>query len=521
MTNALDATAPHQREPLNTDLSLHLLARLVGASYVTQEPREPERLTTACARVSLTVRLAAAGPAGLSDASVASAAAALACRARTTDERTTPMTPTLHATYDGLSPETARTYRLLGAGEQTVIDVNSTAAACAMELEDAATHLRSLAAVRLLEERHDRPWAGAFFRFRDEVREHARQRAVEEETGAGVEEAVRRWLDWFLLTCTRAERILTPAHRLMDRDVQYEPAQEPPFQDEDGALAWLEVHLSDLEVAVRAAEERGWDVLVWQLVHSAWPLFHRLRPLELWVDLHQRGLAAARRCGHRAAQREMLTTLVIGLRGLDRHAEAIERAAEALQLAREDGDARSESQALHETGVALHAQHEGERAVPVLVEAIAIRERVGYERGVGLSRIILGLVHLEADRIPEAIKQLTLALTELELCHDRFDAARAAAWLGRARARAGEFVKATDLLTGALRDFRGLGSAPWQARVLHLLGATAEEQQHLDRALQLYAQALALADSAAPQDAEHYREALSRVTDARNKEETP
>ncbi|MFG3255246.1 tetratricopeptide repeat protein [Streptomyces sp. NPDC048172] len=520
MTSALDATAPHWREPLSTDHFFHLL----GKSHLTQDSRAPEGLITACARVPLAVCLAAAGPAGLSEASVASAAAALARHARhacTTDGRTTSMSPALNASYDDLPPGAARTYRLLGAGEQAVIDVNSTAAACALELEDAAAHLRSLAAVRLLEERHDRPWAGVFFRFPDEAREHARQRAVEEETEAAVEEAVRRWLDWFLLTCTRAERIITPAHRILDRNVRYEPAHQPPFQDEDGAMAWLEVHQPDLEAAVRAAEERDWDTLEWQLVHSAWPLFHRLRPLELWVDLHQRGLEAARRTGHRPAQREMLTTLVIGLRGLDRNPEAIEAAAEALQLAREDGDARSESQALHETGVAHHAQHEGAKAVAALAEAIAIRERIGYERGVGLSRTILGLVHLEADRIPEAIKQLTLAQAELELCRDRFDAARAAAWLGRARARAGEFVKATDLLTGALRDFRALGSAPWEARVLHLLGLSAEEQQQLDRALQLYAQALALADSAAPQEVEHYREALARVTDARNKEETP
>ncbi|MDJ1136285.1 tetratricopeptide repeat protein [Streptomyces iconiensis] len=501
----------HRLEPLAEAAATQLLARLVGEERVARERAALEELAGRCGHLPLALCVAASRLVALPDVSVATVAA----HARTDhriDVGTPSVTTTVHTTYQELPHRTARVYRLLGALPHIVIDVGTTAAACALAPEEAAWQLRALADVRLLESQGEHPGGGACFRLHDEVRPHAKRCVAEDENEASMTEAARRWLDWLLLTFTRAENLLTPAHQPMDRDVEYPSSQPFPFDDEEGAMRWLESHQSDLEAGVRAAETRGWDSLVWQLVHSAWPLFHRTRPLELWLDLHYRGLTAAGRCRHRGAQREMLTTLAIGLRGAGRYTEAAERASDALRLAREDGDARCEAQALHELGVCHHAQHEGQLASAVLEEAITIRERLGYRRGVGLSHLTLGLVHLEAGRAGQAIGHLTFARTELSQVPDVFDTARATAWLGRAWARGGDFEKATGLLEEALGEFRALRSARWQARALHMLGCTAEEQHQPERAQQLFTQALEIASTVSPKDAEHIREGLRRIT---------
>lgn len=505
-----EGARPHRLEPLAEAASAQLLARVMGRARVERERVAADELAARCGHLPLALCVAASRLAGLPHMPVATAAA----HARThrwTDLGTPSVTTAAHTSYQELPHETARVYRLLGTLPPVPVDAETTAAACGLTAEAAAWQLQALAGARLLEDHGEHHGRGSCFRLHDELRVHAQWCADADETEAALAEAVRRWLDWLLLTFTRAERLLTPAHRVLDRDVEYRPALPPSFDAEDGAMAWLEDHQGDLEAGVREAQARGWDSLVWQLTHSAWPMFHRVRPLELWVDLHRRGLAAARRGQHRVAQREMLTTLVIGLRGLGRYVEAAERASEALRFAREDGDARAESQALHELGVCHHAQRQGRLARVVLEEAISIRERLGYRRGVGLSHLVLGLVHMEAKRAGEAVGHLTHARTELAAVHDAFDTARATAWLGRAWALAGDFDKATGLIEEALDEFHALRSAPWQARALHMLGCTAEEQNQPDRARQLFGQALHIACTSSPTDAEHFRNALRRL----------
>lgn len=500
--------------PFAPATSTQLLARLLGTTRVHGQLSAAERLSEHCGHLPLALCIAATRLAGRPHASLATAAVSLAHH-HTPEEGNSSVTSAVTASYGDLPDTTARVYRRLALLPQpATLDLHSCAAALDLPWNQTAWELDTLTEARLLEHldtQADQGGPGRTFRFHDEVCHHAVQRAAEEETELTRREVLRRWLDWLLNTATRAERLLTPAHLPLDRDMIYPPQVPPPFTSDIGALKWLTAHQSDFAAGVTTAEEYGWDSLVWQLPHSAWPLFNLVRPLELWLDLHERGLAATRRCGHREAERDMLTTGAIGLRGLNRHPEAIEWSSAALISARQDQDRRAESQALHEIGVAHQALDERELASTVLHEALAIREEIQYWRGAALTRLILGLVELGEDRTTQATDYLAVAQRVLTEEGDRFNAARAQAWLGLAYARRDDHTTAEDLLNQALAEFNAVGALPWQGRSLEMLGQVAEDQQQHHQARHLYTQALEIVATTSPKDAPRIRGRLSAL----------
>ncbi|GAA1237203.1 tetratricopeptide repeat protein [Streptomyces rhizosphaericus] len=493
-----DGARSHPLRRFTPDAAEALLTRLVGADRIRSEPDAARALAARCGYLPLTLCVAASRLAGHPHLSVATAA-------KQPDEGRS----VLDDSYADLPDSTARIYRLLACLPVAVVDVDGAAAALDLSLRDTAFELAALAEARQLEELGEQHGRGVTYRFPDEMRGHAQRAAQAEETDQARVETVRRWLDWMLTTASRAERLLTPAHRVLDRDVLYLPNNPVPVWDEEGAQAWLTAHLEDIDPAVTAAEEHGWDAMVYQLPHACWPLWRSLRPLELMLDLHRRGLAAAQRLGHRSAVREMRTTGVIALRGLERYDEAVEWAEAALILARQDADRRSEAQALHELGLCHRARGEADLAVDALTKAIAIREEIGYPRGVALSRLALGQQALDSGDIDQALDALTRARTGLLEEGDRLDSTRATAFLGRAYAAAKQYNRAEQYLAVAADEFRALGSAPWHTRALEMLGQTAEDQLQHEKARELFALALNIAEAASPRDADRIRQRLA------------
>ena len=496
-----DGARLHPLEGFTPEAAADLLARLLGADRVRAEPDAVRALAARCGHRPLELCVAAARLAGHPHLSVATAA------------HHTNGTSVIQDSYAALPESTARTIRLLTCLPVADIDIDGAAAALGLRWQAAAYELTALAEMRMLEERGDMSGRGAVYRLPDTVRTDVQTAAQHEENEEESEEALRRWADWLLETTSRAERLLTPAHRQLDRDVVHPPQNPPPFGEEEGARGWLAAHLADFKPAVTAAEAHKWDTLVWQLPHAGWPLWRSVRPLELMLDLHRRGRDAARRCGNRPAEREMITTGVIALRGLDQYEEAITWAEEALALARDDQDPepdrRSQAQALHELGVCHHALGNGAAAVEALSEAIAIRTAIGYARGVALSRLVLGQVALDRGETETALSELEQAHQGLLAEGDRLDSARALAYFGRACAAAGDYVRAEQCLDQACGEFRAVGSLPGYARALEMWGRIAADQGADDRAREKYLLALAIAETGSPRDADRIRGLLT------------
>ncbi|MFB7663153.1 tetratricopeptide repeat protein [Kitasatospora sp. NPDC056138] len=320
-------------------------------------------------------------------------------------------------------------------------------------------------------------------------------RAAEPDRVAA-EGAVRRAVVWYLAAAGATEEIISPTRRRLDRDLGEGPlGPPPPFADEPGALRWLDVEQRHLLTAVRTCAERGWDGLACQLADALWPLCLRLRPYQLWTEVHRIGLAAARRAGHPTGERRMLTSGGIELYNSGEYDMAIHWFEQALAMARTIDDRRTEAQALHGIGQAHHLAGRPAEAVAFFRRALTLREEIGHRRGAALSRISLGDACTELGRPADAQPLLARARADLLALPDRYEAARALALLGRADAALGRYELADSRLEEAIGEFRACGSRAWEARVFGLLGESALAQGRPDTARERYERALRIYES--------------------------
>jgi len=506
----MDGAEFHRVEGLGPADAVELLSRGAGRARIDGEPVAARRIVELCAGLPLAVCLASARLAARPRQPVAVLAAALGHDADGLTaldiEGEATVSKALDASYAALGAEAARVYRALGELPLLTFDAATAAVACGESVRWAERRLDELVEANLVED-----LGPDTYRFHDLVRAHAQgvPAPPEAETGGHHGTTLRRVCDWYLHAATAAEELLTPAQFTLARDYADLPAVPAPFTDEAGALGWLDAHRAALMALVRTAADRGWHATAWQLVDAMWPLFLRLRHYDLWIEAHERGLAAAREDGNTEAERQMLNSGAIGLTAAGRIAEAARWYASSLLAARAAGDVRDEGQALLGLGSCERDAGRPAEAEPFLRQAMAVWEGCGYLRGVALARTALGEVALATGRTDEAVACFARARDELLAVRDPHDAARALAFLGRARARNGEHAAGTAQMEEALAVFASSGAAHWQARTLEMLGLSAQERGAAEEARDLWARALALYEVTSQSDARRLTDLLA------------
>lgn len=508
----IDGALFHPLGLMPPEAAEELLVRGIGRARADGEPGAARRVVKLCAGLPLAVCVASARLAARPRQPVGDLADALARDqnrlAVLAVEGEPAVRSALDTSYAALDAPAARLYRLLGHLPVPGFGARAAAAAAALPLDQAGELLDALVEANLVEDiGPDR------YRFHDLIGLHARERGAADEPADARAAALRRVCDWYLATTTEAEKLITPAQLTLDR--AYAPGLpdlEPPFTDEAGALRWLADHQDDLRAVLAAAEEQGWDTLVWQLVDAMWPLFLRLRVYDLWIAAHETGLAAARRAGHAAAERQMLNSGAIGLSAAGRPDDAISWYEQSRAAARRAGDRRDEGQALLGIGAAHFEAGRYAEAAAHLRRAVDLWEETGYRRGVGLARIVLGEVALAVDDAPLAVAECEEARAVLLDVRDPHDAARALAFLGRARARAGQYAAGLEHLHEALRAFEESGAAHWQARTLEMIGLSAQEGGDTQVAGDSYERARDLFARVSPGDADRLAGRLAALT---------
>ncbi len=514
---ALNGAVFRALDVLGPKASMELFRRRVGDCRASQDPASVRLIATLCAGFPLAVCVAAARVAARPRHSVAAVAGAMTADAHRLDslrvDGDAVVESALDDSYRTLTDEVARTYRRFGVLPVDVFGVDAAAAACAVSRTEMSRLLDELMEASLVEDAGEGPAAEPRYRLHDLIRLHALRRFDREEGARTSAEVVRGCLEWYLATATAARILLAPTHRRMRRDYSISPVRKRDFDSPEAALEWMNAEGPSLMRLVRLASERGWSDMCWQLVDAMQPWFLRSRPYDLWVESHRLGLAAARHAGHTQGVSRMLTTGGSGLY----NAGHLDEALDWFTLARDDAgdrcDRRAEAQALHGLGQTHRLAGRLELAATFFTEALGIRLAIGYRRGAALSRLCLGDVALADDRPDEARLCLARARAELLVCQDRYDAARALAFLGRAHAHASlrQPDEAVRLLAAALDEFRAAGSVHWQARVLEMLGQTAQEYGDADAATRHFLESLHLYRPVSPRDTERLEERLRKL----------
>ncbi|MDQ1031482.1 tetratricopeptide (TPR) repeat protein [Streptomyces umbrinus] len=517
---AVDGADLHQIGPFPTGAGVDLLARFAGEDRVAAEPDAAEQLVRVCGHLALPLVLAGARLRSRPHRRLSSLVDPLT---PTTNARPHPedfarmaTTAALNKAYGDLEADAQRLYRQLAILPVEDIDPDMAAAVASIPLATAGYLLDTLTDEHLLEELAGDEARPTRYRMGESQRDHARYLALHHDRDEARDDALQRLCAWMLAIATQVQLRLSPAQATLRLKQGLVPEGVPerlPFDDDPGALAWLASHQRNLPGIVRAARDHEWHEAAWQQVDAVWPLLHRRHPYDLWVELHELGVASARQADNPAAVRQMLLSGAIGLSQADRWSTAIHWYTDALREARapstahdKDDAVRDEGQALLGLGACYHDTGEHQKAIPLLTEAIQLWTACDYPRGVALATIVLGEIATAQSDRAQALALFTRARDGLLAVGDQYDADRALAFHGHALTLNGDVDAGIRELTEAVEKLGAHGSTRMCARALDMLAGAHHGHGNLDAARRRYRQAADLMATIRPAYAEHLRQ---------------
>ncbi|WP_370592906.1 tetratricopeptide repeat protein [Streptomyces sp. NBRC 110028] len=479
-------------DPLATEAAIELLEVTLADGRVAAQPQEARALVELCAGLPLAVRVAGARLAARPRRHLTTMVRAL------TEERGRlealaiegdhDVRAALDLSYQGLPDEAARLYRRLGLHPGPEFG-GAVAGAALGGGRDAAGPLDLLHDANLLIDAGDER-----YRFHDLVRLHAAEKAEADETARERAAALRRIADHYLATATRAEEIVDPQHRTLDRSYgeEGEPVPAGFGEGTDAALDWLEGELPNLMAVIRVARPAGFPTVAWQLADALWPLFLRRKFYEDWRAADREGLLAAEELGDAVAECRMLTSGGMGELGMGDHERALEMFERAARTFRAGGDALGHARTLNYQGLAHQRLGRLDRAAELFTRAAAELLEVGDRRAGGLARLNLADIALERGLWEQAEAEADAAHTTLDEAGDAYNAARAATLLGRAHLGRDRLDLAEERLSTALATLRGMAAHYETARAVESLATLAERRGRTDLARERYREALDL-----------------------------
>jgi tetratricopeptide (TPR) repeat protein len=477
--------------PLNEEDSRGLLARMVGAERLREEPEAVAALERLCGGLACALRVAAARLAGSPHLRVACLVDEIETNSIGLDALTVDdvsVGASLDQAYLEMPADAARLYRQVALLPGTDFDRAMAAAIPGRSHEVVSHGLEALVERGALEGAGDGRYA-----LHSLARKHARMLAESVDRPIDRDLTVQRAIDWYLACADAADRTVMPGRRRTARVFMGTEPCPPSFATAAAALAWLEAERANLMAAIRLAAGRHWYASVWQQVDAMWSLFLIRKHYGDWVTSHELGVAAARASGDPSAEAILLNHLGLAFHGLGRFEHALGRFKEALVVHRRMHDRRGEATAVNSSGLALLSLCRPGRAAAAFRRAILIQHEREDRRGEALTRANLGRASAALGQPTGACRHLARARAAFADLADPYNEARALRDLGQLYVEAGRADLAVRRLEPALDVVRELGSLFEEARVLDTLGDamslagdTRAAQEHYGQALALY-----------------------------------
>jgi DNA-binding SARP family transcriptional activator len=536
-----------------------LLVRTAGAGRLRDEPPElVAELVELCGRLPLAIRIAAARLRSHPAWSLSH----LVLRLRDQQHRLKELeagqrsvTATLDLSYQHLSPDLQRAYRLLGLHPGPDVDPYAAAALLDSTLPPARRMLDQLLDAHLLQE----PAPGRY-RFHDLVRAHAAHTAARDQTQPTTYTALTRLLDHYRHTATLAMDAAYPYERESHLAVPPANTPGPDLHDPAAALDWLDNELTNLLAAATHAAEHSQPehvlhlsrILHWHLrtrghYHDAETLHHQalttahatanhggeLDALTSLGDIHllqgrqaqatdqyQQALQIARATGHRVGETEALTGLGQIHRLKGRYAQATSHFGQALRTAQAIGHRAIELNALIGLGWLHWLQGRHTQATDHLEQALRTAQATGHR--VGELNALTGLGHIQwlQGRYAQAADHFGQALRIAQATGYRVGELNALTGLSQVHRRQGRHAEATDHYQQLLELAREIGDRNWQFEALQGLGRLRHATGDPDAAIAHHDQALALAgELGQPLDQARAHDGLAHANHALNRHE--
>ncbi|OAR24930.1 hypothetical protein A8W25_16200 [Streptomyces sp. ERV7] len=482
-----------------------LLTRIVGRARIAAEPEAAAELVAACGHLPLAVRIVGARLAQRPVWTVAGLVDRLTEEQHRLDHiriGDLAVDATFRLSYDQLTPDLARAFRLGSLAEGPALSVPMAAALLDRDERRTESLLEQLVDVSLLEPSGERR-----YRYHDLLRLFARARAEEAEPDTGgtrapgapkgsqADAALDRLVDFCLATLRGAYRLSRPGCTTPDAMAPTR-ATPVPFDDAAAGQEWVRDALDTLLGVLRQAARRGGTRLA-----PAVDLLLALDPFGesdfLWPYLNGPAAAladAAALRGRPAAEIRARYMLGGGLWQVGRGAEGCAQVDRALALCRATGDEVMLGQLLNVSGLLEVTGATGlpchESALALFQEGVAVHVRRGNLWGELETRNNTAHPLRQLGRMSEALDCLTDALSRATPLG--WTVVRAYVQCGHARTllSLGRPADAVASFTEALGGCREIGSEHVELLVEHGLGEAAhalgrygQAAAHLERTL--------------------------------------
>jgi len=473
--------------------AIQLLRVIIGPGRADAEPDALAAIASQCAYLPLALRIAAERAITRPHHPLAWLAGQLAATREpldtlaADDDPATSVRAVLSWSYQSLTPDPARMFRLLGLHPGPDISILAAAALAATSRAQAQRLLDELADVHLAEE----PAPGRY-RLHDLLRAYAAERAIADEDPDGRATALRRVLTWYMHAADAADRMLAPAKRHVDLPA---PPAEPGLSrlpDYPAALAWCDAEQANLAAAIEAAASHGEADIAWKL-QAAMLVYFDIR--QLWatmISCGQAALAAARHAGDARAEARLLSGLGKPYRSLRRYDEALGFLQRALWIRQQTGDLLGEGAVWNNLGSVHNDMGRLDDAIGCFWRALDVAVRIGdqYGESIALSNLAEAYLLLRCpDQVSEPARQAVAIARQIGQPDTE---AFALTSLGGACLALGQPAGALEHYQQALTAWQHAGDRHSIAAAHHRLGDLLHDTGHTSQARHHWGQALAI-----------------------------
>ena len=486
--SGLDYSRSVHLDPMPAGDAIALLRQIVGSERIDRQDGAAEDVVEISGRLPLAIRLVAGRLMEHPNWQLKHLADLLRKRALRLvefDPAERRLAATFYVSYEQLTPEQQRVFRLLGAVPGSDFDSLDVAALADVAVADVDELLEVLHRVSLVED-----VSPGRYRLHDLLREHAR--ILDGDHPTERDAAIARLLGYYLRTASAAASAVFPHDRHRLPPVSEPSLPGPAFGTDQDGLNWLRSEHGNLVAAIRHAAHRGWHEFTWKLACVIWRYLYIRGHLNEWADTLRLALKAAREAENVWGQAQALQHLsVMCWRSADSQ-QALEFGQQALQLWERLDDRHGEADAHSALGLAAkrlgrltEARDHYGRAMDLYAE---LDDRRGYANVVDN----LGDIDERVGLLQSALERHNTALSILQDVDDRQGQLYVLNNIGSVRQQLGQLDDAVLLHRRALAISEEIGYPHGTAFSLNYLGAAYRKMDYLDTATEFHERALVI-----------------------------
>jgi len=507
---AADGAHPITLDLLTDDEARQLLIRRLGTARVSAEPARVGEIIARCARLPLALALVAARAAIRPHAGLHLLAAELRDSVHrwqllTGDDPTTDVQAVFSWSYQALTPDLARLFRLLGLHPGPDIAAAAAASLAGLPASAIRPALAELTQASLLVEH-----APGRYTFHDLLRAYATDLAHTTDPDQR-RHTMRRLLDHYLHTAHSADRLLHPARAPLTLAAPASGVTPQHLTDHQQALDWFTAEHAVVLAAIDQATAAGFDIHVWQLARTLRTFLYRQGHWHDWAAAGRAAVAAAHRLGDPMAQSLAHRHLANAYIQLSQLEEAHTQLREALDLATQAGDHIGQANTHHNLSFLWEQRGRPDRALEHARQALNLFQAAGHQNGQANALNNVGWYHALLGEYQQALVVCQQALALFQNLGNRDGQAHTWDSLGYAQYHLGQHTHALTSYHHALELLRDLGDRYNETAILIHLGDTHHATGNPHAAREAWQQALTILDELHHPDAEQVRDKLATL----------